>query len=671
MRLDRSFPSSWIFVVAPLLGLTGPAALSQTVLRVDADAPPGGDGSSWPSAFNDLQDALDAAAALGAPAELWIAQGRYIPGRGSRDRDSTFDLIDAVSLYGGFAGGETSRDQRDPNANLVVLSGDLARNDGVNFANYGDNAFHVLTAGETVTAATVLDGLIVTAGNADFDGDLLRGGGGMWIFRGSPILRDCRFTLNRAGTNEPDIGGFGGGIYVEGGSPEITRCSFERNRGMAGGAFALREFGEDEFHIAITDCTFLFNFSEHQTGGAAWTGVDPFSAVDRQLSFVRCLFDSNQAQYGGAIFQQNVLHFSAIDCTFLNNTAAVNGGAVNDSHTGGPDRFPDRFERCTFINNNANERDGGGGVWIGAADAIFDRCVFRDNAAGTGGAIRSGTLFTTGGGQTLEVYNSLFHDNRADIGAAIWTSTNEFVRIANCTIVSNSASVLGAAFVGADSPLIEIHNSILWANDVNGEVTQDTQIFFDNDGVLDVDYCDVQGLSGGPAKSNIDADPRFVNAGANDFHLRADSPCLDAADNTRPPSFQDDFDLDGAPRYAGAFLDMGAFEAAIGPTGLRLREPTPGRAGRVNALDAGGAEPGRTVHYAFGLNPGSTPVPGCPGAFVAIANAQLAGSATADEHGFARLNVSVPNAAAGRAVLLQAVDRADCAVSNFVETVFD
>ena len=36
-------------------------ALAQTVLHVRADAAAGGDGSSWASAFDDLQDALDAA----------------------------------------------------------------------------------------------------------------------------------------------------------------------------------------------------------------------------------------------------------------------------------------------------------------------------------------------------------------------------------------------------------------------------------------------------------------------------------------------------------------------------------------------------------------------------------------------------------------------------------
>src|SRR5690606_37344049 len=132
-------------------------AHAQAVIHVDADAPPGGDGASWASAFHDLQDAL---AVAEAGDEVWVAEGVYKPTEGS-DRMATFTLQSGVALYGGFDGTETDRDERDWVANLSVLSGDV----GVQ-GDSTDNAYHVVTAGG-VDATAVLDGLTVQHGQAN------------------------------------------------------------------------------------------------------------------------------------------------------------------------------------------------------------------------------------------------------------------------------------------------------------------------------------------------------------------------------------------------------------------------------------------------------------------------------------------------------------------------
>ncbi|HEX9792606.1 MAG TPA: VCBS repeat-containing protein, partial [Planctomycetota bacterium] len=111
----------------------------------------------------------------------------------------------------------------------------------------------------------------------------------------------------------------------------------------------------------------------------------------------------------------------------------------------------------------------------------------------------------------------------------------------------------------------------------------------------------------------------------------------------------------GAPREDGLEAAAGAVHAwSCGE--LELLAPTPGLAGMDNLLAAHGASPGALVYFVWGMRTGRTPVPGCPGVVLDLGDPRLAGTAAADSMGVARLIATVPAAAAGHAVLLQAVE---------------
>ena len=106
------------------------AAHGGGVLYVDDDAPLGGDGTSWNTAYRFLQDGLTVADG-GGFAEIRVGQGSYTPDTdeanpdGTDDREATFQLLNGVALMGGYAGiGAKNPDDRDIELYETILTGD-------------------------------------------------------------------------------------------------------------------------------------------------------------------------------------------------------------------------------------------------------------------------------------------------------------------------------------------------------------------------------------------------------------------------------------------------------------------------------------------------------------------------------------------------------------------
>ena len=165
-----------------------------------------------------------------------------------------------VAIYGGFDGTESQLYQRDT-SNTTILSGDV---DSV--AGNSGNAYHVVSIvgdGTSTTNACIIDGFIITGGNADnLPQDIVRGGG-ISIVSASPVIRNNLLKNNNAYTA-------GGALYlngqVAGMAPRVERCSFERNTALTGGAIAvISEYSLLE--PVITNSIFLENSAA--VGGAA------------------------------------------------------------------------------------------------------------------------------------------------------------------------------------------------------------------------------------------------------------------------------------------------------------------------------------------------------------------------------------------------------------------
>src|SRR5688572_26597151 len=211
----------------PLFVGVGSLALVQfgaagAVIYVDDSAPGSNDGTSWENAFRDLQDGLSAAA---SEDEVRIGQGTYRPGEANGARESTFNLPAKATVQGGYAGfGGANPDQFDPEQFETILSGDLNSDDGPDFANTGENSYHVVSA-VGVDETTVLRGVTIIAGNADEafvvpQDPNAKGGGLVCVNEATPTVDQCVIRDNGAAL-------YGGGVY---GSPVLTNCALIGNR---------------------------------------------------------------------------------------------------------------------------------------------------------------------------------------------------------------------------------------------------------------------------------------------------------------------------------------------------------------------------------------------------------------------------------------------------------
>ncbi|TAE34628.1 MAG: hypothetical protein EAZ91_00240, partial [Cytophagales bacterium] len=330
------------------------------------------DGSSWANAFGrqDLNRAIRIAGSCGGVRQVWVAQGVYTPRNpdGTVAQGSAFSLRNNVAVIGGFLGSETALSER-PAINLTTpssttLSGDID-NDGTLAGNLFRVINNVPVSGSLINNSAVLDGFVITGGNA-------------------------------VGTGAAS---FGAGIFnSNASSPTIRNCLFQGNNAAAGGGAIFNQAFNPSTPV-ITNCVFLNNTA---TNGAAIFNSYTTS-VSSSGTVINCIFQNNLASNrGGAIFNDGRVPGRCnpvlTNCAFVNNTAVVSGGAVFNDGTGTTS-----------------------GTGIQGSNPAFRNCSFLGNSAPTGGAISSSG--TTGRSQPT-VLNSVFFGNG---GATTFANTNATV----------------------------------------------------------------------------------------------------------------------------------------------------------------------------------------------------------------------------------------------------
>lgn len=324
------------------------AATAQTIYYVTSEATTPAAGTSLETATT-LSDALTKAQARD---QIWLKAGTYPGG---------ITLQSGIRLYGGFAGTESSIDERTIDSDKAyrmthqtILSGDVNKDDEVDGVNLifpanqsrDDNATHVLTlnlaptqqSGNNNTEPTLVDGITIRGGQADADGEY---GGGIYV----------------TGNNN------GGGVYI------IRRCFFLENYATQGGAlYVSSTVGNTADECLIDRCGF-FNNAAGQRGTAVNKGGAIYLAGAGTV--VNCAVFNNE---NGGIYLDNSAA-KVINSTVTRNTASGIDGSDNTpvyntviwgNSTLSSDNARPNFQNCAYPEANAEDADSGNNVHLAA-----------------------------------------------------------------------------------------------------------------------------------------------------------------------------------------------------------------------------------------------------------------------------------------------------------------
>lgn len=454
----------FLTIIGLITLLAGTPAVSQTVF-VDAAATGDNNGTDWTNAYVSLFEALESSA---PGAELWVAEGIYIPGS---NRTDSFVLKPQMKLYGGFTSGMTDRSQRDWQAHQTILSGEIQH------------------AGRPSTGAMRQDNshyVVVGAANARLDGFVIRDGGdptfnpandpadqanvgGMLIKdigTAAQTVANCHFFSNEAyyDTGTPPAGtGYGGAILVLNSSVTVHSSSFDRNWAHSrGGAIAvINRSGEAGLKVEIRDSIFRRNWMRmgegESGGGSLWIGADDVLIDGCRFFDGRAGINAFVNGSGAAVCLPGGYSGVAriVNSVFASNATTLGrGGALFVGR--------DAIIEKSIFSGNSVERGSGGGLYVAegarvqATDSIFagnyaaNAPRLNDLASGSGGAIAAGG--TVIASNTILVGNAALGvtPQRGGGGAFNQLAGAGGSTLSRCVISDNEAVFGGGIFVADD-----------------------------------------------------------------------------------------------------------------------------------------------------------------------------------------------------------------------------
>ena len=358
-----------------------------------------GDGSSWSNASSDLQAMIDASS---SGDEVWVAKGTYRPTKlikTSKNRSYAFILKEGVSLYGGFAGDETSRDDRTAtemigncySTNETILSADddvpdvWTRIEGAGsmvrqeweITGHEGNYNHVLYSATPFAERTTIEGFTLKGANANEQ--KVKACGGALYASGNVALLNCNITEHYAYTGAETMTStwpfLGGAVAILKGDGKalVKNCAFSKSmismpNGVAAGAGVYIEQGTVE-HSTFDGCIAL------DQGGA-------ISAIG---STVRaCEITNSYAASGGAIYAEDAtLQYNKVyDCKSMRGGAIYASASTIENNI-----LYNCFADDPIYTDPTMANRGGGAVWTLGTSKLVGNLIYNCTGFKGGGVV--------------------------------------------------------------------------------------------------------------------------------------------------------------------------------------------------------------------------------------------------------------------------------------------
>jgi hypothetical protein len=334
-------------------------------------------GQTWATAWGTIADALKDAV---DGDEIWVAQGTY---------KEFVTITKGVALYGGFAGTETNRDQRDFTWNTTTIYGDGG---GINLTS------DVVSVLEATNGLVCLDGFTVDkdpmvlgsaiyttnsspviannriCGLTNFLNGVIQCQGGAPLIRSNYIAYNVTDSILMDGVNH----GSSGGIYCDSSDVHILG-----NQILGNQSYSCAGIGVYNGSALVESNDIVANASSVYSGG-----VDCWCSCAKILNN-RIIGNSVNESAGSGLSGAGICTDSCTNTLIANNLVMSNykyyiapGGFYDAAGI-----LCDKYSSGTVINNAVIYNKGGAaGLWCGSTQMVVLNNIIAFNSKGVEGA---------------------------------------------------------------------------------------------------------------------------------------------------------------------------------------------------------------------------------------------------------------------------------------------